>query len=381
MEEKIEEESVNNQQETFTDRETDVLTETGSGSSIENAVDGGEMPLETASDGPMTKDAPDDGQSAADTNDNAQPKAVSLEKPVNPYQKPENGQPQSWCQQTNDQPGDQNQPWTAKEQFSQNEQGSSYDQIYGRNGQSDSYGQNVQSSAYDQASGQNDGQDSSYNQSRQGNPYEQQYGQNEQGNPYQQQYRQNQQADSYEQQYGQNQQANSYEQQYGRNQQANPYGQQYGQNQQGNPYQQYDCKRQGNPYQQYDRQAQYSQYQQAGQGSYSNGFGIASMVLGILSLVLFCTCINVPLAIAAVIFGVLQFGRGTQGRGMAIAGIVTSVISVLALIVTIALLWRPFVQYYQEELPRLQQRPEYDREYYEDDLEDFFEFFDDGDYF
>ena len=37
MEEKIEEESVNNQQETFTDQETDVLTETGSGSSIENA--------------------------------------------------------------------------------------------------------------------------------------------------------------------------------------------------------------------------------------------------------------------------------------------------------------------------------------------------------
>ena len=105
------------------------------------------------------------------------------------------------------------------------------------------------------------------------------------------------------------------------------------------------------------------------------------MVLGILSLVLFCTCINVPLAIAAVIFGVLQFGRGTQGRGMAIAGIVTSVLSVLALIVTVALLWSPFMQYYQEEIPNMQ-RPGYDRDdFYEDDLEDFFEFFEGGDDF
>ena len=33
------------------------------------------------------------------------------------------------------------------------------------------------------------------------------------------------------------------------------------------------------------------------------GFGIASLVLGIISLLLFCTCINIPLAILAIVFG------------------------------------------------------------------------------
>ena len=37
------------------------------------------------------------------------------------------------------------------------------------------------------------------------------------------------------------------------------------------------------------------------------GFAIASMILGIVSLVLFCTCINVPLAIAAIILAIVQF--------------------------------------------------------------------------
>ena len=128
-------------------------------------------------------------------------------------------------------------------------------------------------------------------------------------------------------------------------------------------------------YQQYRSNTQYDYYQKADQGASSTGFGIASMILGILSLVLFCTCLNIPMAIAAVIFGILQICRGQQARGMAIAGIVTAVLSVIALLVMIALMWTPFMEYYREEAPKV--RPGYDYEYdYDDGMEDFFDFFD-----
>lgn len=66
-----------------------------------------------------------------------------------------------------------------------------------------------------------------------------------------------------------------------------------------------------------------------------SGFGIASMVLGILSIVLSCTCINIPMAILAIIFAVVHFGRNGSNRGFGIAGIVTAVLS---LVLTV-LLW------------------------------------------
>lgn len=66
-----------------------------------------------------------------------------------------------------------------------------------------------------------------------------------------------------------------------------------------------------------------------------SGFGIASMVLGILSIVLSCTCINIPMAIIAIIFAVVHFGRNSSNRGFGIAGIVTAVVS---LVLTV-LLW------------------------------------------
>ena len=62
------------------------------------------------------------------------------------------------------------------------------------------------------------------------------------------------------------------------------------------------------------------------------GFGIASLVLGILSLLLFCACINIPLAIMAVIFGIIQLVNG-NGKGMAILGLVTAGLSIIAMII------------------------------------------------
>lgn len=48
--------------------------------------------------------------------------------------------------------------------------------------------------------------------------------------------------------------------------------------------------------------------------SESIGFGIASLVLGILSLLLFCTCINWLTGILAIIFGIIQIVK-SEKRG------------------------------------------------------------------
>ncbi len=103
------------------------------------------------------------------------------------------------------------------------------------------------------------------------------------------------------------------------------------------------------------------------------------MILGILSLMLFCTCVNIPLAVAAIIFGILQYSKGPQGKGMALTGMITAVLSILALIATIALLWGPFMQYYREaEEYYREEQPEYDFDYdYDNGYENFFDFFDD----
>lgn len=74
----------------------------------------------------------------------------------------------------------------------------------------------------------------------------------------------------------------------------------------------------------------------------SSGFGIASMVCGIIALItccLWCTCI--PLAVVSIVLGILQIQKGTA-KGMAIAGIVCSAI---ALILFIALtVWGNYLQ-------------------------------------
>ena len=67
----------------------------------------------------------------------------------------------------------------------------------------------------------------------------------------------------------------------------------------------------------------------------SKGFSIASMVLGIVSLVLSCFIyISVPCAILAIIFGVIGMKKGGKGMGIAglVLGIITIVLWLLALI-------------------------------------------------
>ena len=62
--------------------------------------------------------------------------------------------------------------------------------------------------------------------------------------------------------------------------------------------------------------------------SESVGFGIASLVLGILSLLLFCTCINWITGILAIIFGIIQIAQ-SRSKGLAVGGIVTAGLSML----------------------------------------------------
>lgn len=59
----------------------------------------------------------------------------------------------------------------------------------------------------------------------------------------------------------------------------------------------------------------------------NKGFSIASMVLGIISIVLFCIWyLSIPCAILAIIFGIVGMKKGA--RGMAIAGLVLGIIAV-----------------------------------------------------
>lgn len=80
-----------------------------------------------------------------------------------------------------------------------------------------------------------------------------------------------------------------------------------------------------------------SMYQEP-QKPVSQAFGIASMVIGIVSLVFFCSCINIPLAIMACIFGIIQLTKPETSKVMPIVGIITSALSVILFVVLFLLL-------------------------------------------
>lgn len=65
------------------------------------------------------------------------------------------------------------------------------------------------------------------------------------------------------------------------------------------------------------------------------GLAIASMVLGILSLVLMCIAIGYVLAIIGIILGIISLVQHYGGKGMAIAGVTTSAVTLFLLVVGI----------------------------------------------
>lgn len=145
---------------------------------------------------------------------------------------------------------------------------------------------------------------------------------------------------------------------FGQNGQQNPngnYGQQntngnYGQNWQNNP------NGYGDPYSQLGRGVmnQYGRYDgfggPAGNGTYQpapkvrkeggDGFALAAMIFGIISICLFASFINFFTAILALVFGIIYLtGYVVKHRGQAVSGIVMAVVSIIMCFVA----WGTFI--------------------------------------
>lgn len=71
----------------------------------------------------------------------------------------------------------------------------------------------------------------------------------------------------------------------------------------------------------------------------SKGLSIASMVLGIVSLVLFCIWwISIPAGIIGLILGGVSLATKKGGKGMAIAGLVCSLVGIALYVIFVVVL-------------------------------------------
>ncbi len=77
------------------------------------------------------------------------------------------------------------------------------------------------------------------------------------------------------------------------------------------------------------------QQKQKGDG---RGYGIASRIVGIVSVLLFCTCINWVTGFLAVIFGIIQITKNKE-HGLAIGGIITAAVSMVLSVVLYLAMW------------------------------------------
>lgn len=79
----------------------------------------------------------------------------------------------------------------------------------------------------------------------------------------------------------------------------------------------------------------------AGPNKPQNGLGIASLVLGIVSIVLCCAYAGIWAGIPAVVLGYLSMNKAKQGlatnRGLALAGLITGAIGVALAVILIIL--------------------------------------------
>ena len=67
------------------------------------------------------------------------------------------------------------------------------------------------------------------------------------------------------------------------------------------------------------------------------GFGVASLICGIISLTLFCSIFNVFSSLLSIIFGIVHIRRGGK-KGIAILGMLCSVCSIILLIICMTLI-------------------------------------------
>lgn len=81
---------------------------------------------------------------------------------------------------------------------------------------------------------------------------------------------------------------------------------------------------------QYQNNQYQTQYQNQMPPKKSNGMSIASMVLGIISLVVFCVpYFSIPASIVGLILGIISIRGKKDGKGMAVAGIILCSIALL----------------------------------------------------
>ncbi len=129
-----------------------------------------------------------------------------------------------------------------------------------------------------------------------------------------------------------------YQQQPYQQQYQQPYQQQYQQPvYQQQPYQQqYQQPVYQQPYQQQYQQPQYPQYMETPEEKTAKGFGIASLVLGLVSLF----CCGLLTGIPGLIFGIISIRKKKEQNGMAIAGIIICGIAIVftTLVFVIALI-------------------------------------------
>ncbi len=94
------------------------------------------------------------------------------------------------------------------------------------------------------------------------------------------------------------------------------------------------------------------------------GFAIASMVLGIISLVLFCIWyISVPCSILAIIFAKLSLK--SSKRGMAIAGLTTGIIGFILIIIVYILIVALGISIYQNAVDVMEDNIKYNNNLYD----------------
>lgn len=96
---------------------------------------------------------------------------------------------------------------------------------------------------------------------------------------------------------------------------------------------------------------QNSPYYQPAPKHDSIGLAIASMVLGIVSLALYCfVWISTICSLLALIFGISSLCTHKGGKGMAVAGIVCGAITLVLLILSCAAVWQwsSFWTYWEE---------------------------------
>ncbi|MDF2942677.1 MAG: hypothetical protein K0S01_1535 [Herbinix sp.] len=103
------------------------------------------------------------------------------------------------------------------------------------------------------------------------------------------------------------------------------------------PQNQQSQYQQTNPNQSQNQYQQYQQYQQPLQPRKDNGMAIAAMVCGIVSFVFSCCLwyLALPLAIVGLVLSIIVIKNKKDGKGMAIAGIVLSSITIIIAIIAI----------------------------------------------